>query len=132
MPAILEDYVSQAEKVIAGLPRKKDRDRRPTDEFELTTTQLRGILSLTAQLYDEAEGHVGETLPASLMEKVQYLRVRLVYQAGREQSVKAFVEQAHLLEALKEVGESRDKLLRFCRYLEALVAYKKFLDPKDK
>jgi CRISPR-associated protein Csm2 len=46
--------------------------------------------------------------------------------------VKAFVQRAKLLEALAEVGNSRKKLIEFCRYMEALAAYKKYLDPKDK
>lgn len=42
MSVIQDDYVKQAE-VIRGLPKKKNG-------FELTTTQLRVLLSLTAQL----------------------------------------------------------------------------------
>jgi CRISPR-associated protein Csm2 len=126
MAAIDKDYVNQAEQVIKGLPKKRD------DSFELTTTQLRVLLSLTAQLFDEAEAHVSPTLSASLQDKVQYLRVRFVYQAGREPAVKAFITRAKLLDALADIGDSRDNLLKFCRYMEALVAYKKFYDPKDK
>lgn len=126
MSVITDDYVKQAEKVITGLPKNRFGD------FELTTSQLRVLLSLTAQLFDEAQQHTAATLPAALVDKVQYLRVRFVYQAGREPKVKTFVGNAKLLEALEEIGDSRAKLLRFCRYMEALVAYKKFLDPKDK
>jgi CRISPR-associated protein Csm2 len=126
MTVIDDDYVTQAERVITGLPKNRFGD------FELTTTQLRVLLSLTAQLFDETQQSAEATLPRGLQDKVQYLRVRFVYQSGREPKVKAFVQQAKLLEALEEIGDSRDELLRFCRYMEALVAYKKFLDPKDK
>jgi CRISPR-associated protein Csm2 len=125
MSVIESDYVSQAERVIRGLPKDKK------GKFDLTTSQLRGLLSLTAQLYDEASLDTRPELSDSLQDKVQYLRVRFVYQAGRERSVKSFVEQAKLLEAIREIGSSREKLLKFCHYMEALVAYKKFLDPKD-
>ena len=126
MTVIDDDYVKQAERVISGLPKNRFGD------FELTTTQLRILLSLTAQLFDETQQSTEPILPRPLQEKVQYLRVRFVYQSGREPKVKAFVQNAKLLEALEDIGDSRDKLLQFCRYMEALVAYKKFLDPKDK
>jgi CRISPR-associated protein Csm2 len=126
MTVIEEDYVAQAERVIVGLPKSQRGD------FRLTTTQLRGLLSLTAQLFDEAELSVEPDLSPALRDKVQYLRVRVVYQAGRVPEVREFVSNAKLLEALAEIGESRDNLLRFCRYMEALAAYKKYLDPKDK
>lgn len=103
MSVIQDDYVKQAE-VIRGLPKKKNG-------FELTTTQLRVLLSLTAQLFDEAQQSANPTLPRQLKEKVQYLRVRFVYQSGREDAVKTFVRNAKLLEALEGIGDSRDGLL---------------------
>ena len=109
MTVIDDDYVTQAERVITGLPKNRFGD------FELTTTQLRVLLSLTAQLFDETQQSAEATLPSGLQDKVQYLRVRFVYQSGRELKVKAFVQQAKLLDALQEIGDSRDKLLRFCR-----------------
>ena len=125
MAVIEKGYVKQAEQVISALPKNRRGD------FELTTTQLRGLLSLTAQLFDEAELSLDSVLPQPLQDKVQYLRVRFVYQAGRDKAVKDFVTRAKLLDALQEIGDSREDLLRFCRYMEALVAYKKYLDPKD-
>lgn len=125
MTVIRDDYVKQAEQVIGGLPRNRNGD------YELTTTQLRVLLSLTAQLFDEAQQATDPVLSGELLDKVRYLRVRFVYQAGREKSVRSFVQQAKLLEALEGIGDSRAKLLVFCRYMEALVAYKKYLDPKE-
>lgn len=126
MPAINTQYVDQAKGVIEGLPKDK------WDKYQLSTSQLRNLLGLTAQIFDEAQQTPGDTIPKPLLAKVQYLRVRFVYQAGREPAVKAFVVKAKLLEALAEIGDSRERLIEFCRYMEALVAYKKFLDPKDK
>lgn len=124
MNVIQDDYVKQAEQVIRGLPKKNG-------DFELTTTQLRVLLSLTAQLFDEAQLSSDQNLSPALRDKVQYLRVRFVYQAGREKAVRVFVERAGLLDELAQIGDSRDRLLKFCHYMEALVAYKKFLDPKE-
>ena len=49
---------------------------------------------------------------------------------GRETAVKDLVEKAQILEALKEIKD-RETLQRFCRYMEALVAYFKFYGGKD-
>lgn len=130
MGAISEDYVDQARQVIEGLAEKESEGRRARWRF--STTQLRVLLSLTAQLYEDAEGATGPTLSQDLRDKVQYLRVRFVYQAGREPGVRRFIEEAKLLSALKEIGDSRVQLIKFCRYMEALVAYKKYLDTGDK
>ena len=53
--------------------------------------------------------------------------MRMVYEAGREPSVKTFIEEARLMKVLDEVGDSRERLITFCHYMEALVAYRKFL-----
>jgi CRISPR-associated protein Csm2 len=129
MPAIETDYVAQAKRVMESL---RPTDREGREKGGLTTSQIRNLLSLTSQIFDEAEGVSGDVIPQGLLDKVQYLRVRFVYQAGREPAVSAFVQEAKLLSALEEIKTSREKLIEFCRYMEALVAYKKYLDPNDK
>lgn len=49
-----------------------------------------------------------------------------MYESGRETSVKDFVQKAKILEELKKVKDSKSQFLLFCRYMEALVAYRKF------
>ena len=44
--------------------------------------------------------------------------------------IKDLVEKGQILEALKEIKD-RETLQRFCRYMEALVAYFKFYGGKD-
>lgn len=63
--------------------------------------------------------------------KLMRLRVRMVYDAGRERDVKDFVEQAKLLEYLKGVGDSREAMIQFAHYVEALVAYHRYLGGRD-
>ncbi|MCT8395110.1 type III-A CRISPR-associated protein Csm2 [Weissella soli] len=123
--AILTDetYVDKAEKVIKSL----DRNNRNPDEFKLTTTQIRNLLSLTSNLYDES---LGKQSLDGLTDKLAYLRVQFVYQAGREKTVKQLVENAEILGALKEINDVAS-LQRFSRYIEALVAYFKFEGGKD-
>ena len=125
--AILTDdnYVDKAEAAIKSLKRN-NRDRRNPDAFLLTTSKIRHLLSLTSALFDESnvKGY------PDLQVKIAYLRVQFVYQSGREFAVKDLVQQAQILEALKEVS-NKETLQRFCRYMEALVAYFKFYGGKD-
>lgn len=125
--AILTDdnYVDKAETAIKSLKRN-NRDRRNPDAFLLTTSKIRHLLSLTSALFDESnvKGY------PDLQDKIAYLRVQFVYQSGREFAVKDLVQQAQILEALKEVS-NKETLQRFCRYMEALVAYFKFYGGKD-
>ena len=125
--AILTDdnYVDKAEAAIKSLKRN-NRDRRNPDAFLLTTSKIRHLLSLTSALFVESnvKGY------PDLQDKIAYLRVQFVYQSGREFAVKDLVQQAQILEALKEVS-NKETLQRFCRYMEALVAYFKFYGGKD-
>ncbi|MEZ7547870.1 type III-A CRISPR-associated protein Csm2 [Streptococcus sp. 27098_8_82] len=123
-----ENYVDKAEEAIKNLKRN-ERDKRNPDAFLLTTSKIRNLLNLTSNLYDESNSKDY----SRLKDKVAYLRVQFVYQAGREFSVKNLVEEADILRALQEVQQMKNKetLQRFCRYMEALVAYFKFYGGKD-
>ena len=110
-----QNYVDLAEAVIKKLKRKNQTT------FFLTTSQIRNLLSLTSNLYDESNMKSFE----ELSEKISYLRVQFVYQAGRTEAVKDFVEKAEILEALRDIRDTKS-LQRFCRYMEALVAYFRF------
>ncbi|MBS4456712.1 type III-A CRISPR-associated protein Csm2 [Tuanshanicoccus lijuaniae] len=119
--AILNDknYVEKAELVIKQI--KDDRVGK-----QLTTTKIRNLLALTSALYDAVQLQSFD----SLMNRFNYLRVQFVYQAGRDDAVKVFVEKAKILESLSEVND-KASLIRFCRYMEALVAYFKYYGGKD-
>lgn len=119
-----ENYVDKAEGVIKGLSKKSDKNGEPI--YYLTTSQIRNLLSLTSSLYDESNVKAFE----ELSDKFAYLRVQFVYQAGRERAVKELIEKAQILDVLKEVKDIVS-LQRFCRYMEALVAYFKFYGGKD-
>lgn len=123
-----ENYVDKAEKAILQL-------KKNNDEFFLTTSQIRNILSLTSSISDKSNVRNFEELNSDL----SYLRVRLVYQSRRNEirfrgnkiyPVEDLLLQSDLLEALKEVKD-KVSLQRFCRYMEALVAYFKFYGGKD-
>ena len=124
-----ENYVDKAERAISLL----EKDNK--GNYLLTTSQIRNLLSLCSSLYDRSK----ERQFDELINDVSYLRVQFVYQSGRNSvkvnrqmffPVKDLVEKAQILEALKEIKD-RETLQRFCRYMEALVAYFKFYGGKD-
>ena len=123
-----ETYVSDADEVILEL-----QDKNFTVGFgqdnRLTTSQLRNLLSLTSTIYTDVQVHE----VTDIIDKIAYLRVQFVYQSGRNQAVKKFVELANILDILKQIQTKKDKesVLRFCRYMEALVAYFKFYGGRD-
>ena len=125
--AILTDdnYVDKAENVIKSLSRNT-RDSRNPEAFFLTTSKIRNLLSLTSTLFDESKVREYE----ELKDRIAYLRVQFVYQSGREEAVLDLVQKGEILPILKEIN-SRESLQRFCRYMEALVAYFKFYGGKD-
>ena len=125
--AILTDdnYVDKAENVIKSLNHTKDH-RNNKIKFFLTTTKIRNLLNLTSNLFDESKIREYK----ELADKIAYLRVQFVYQSGRETAVKDLVKKAEILDILKEIN-NKESLQRFCRYMEALVAYFKFYGGKD-
>ena len=65
-------------------------------------------------------------MTTELANEIKYLKIKLVYQAGREASVKDFVDKAELLSMIDAIQNDTKKYEEFARYIEALVAYRKF------
>ena len=124
-----ETYVEEAERAIKALKGKKDKKQNPVPI--VTTSKIRNLLAMTAELYNEALNCSKENLPQELVGRINYLKIRYVYEAGRENSVRNLVEEARILEHLNEVKGSRTQYLLFSRYMEALVAYRKFYVEND-
>lgn len=121
-------YVDQAEKVIRSL--EKNKDKRGITQW-ITTSKIRNLLAMSADLYNEVLGKK-EELPEDLRSRIDYLRVRFIYESGRDKDVEKFVKEANLIEALKEIQGSRKRFILFNRYLEALVAFHRFYGGKDR
>jgi CRISPR-associated protein Csm2 len=123
------DYVKEAETVILGLRRV---DRFGNEKFDLTTSKLRNVLGLVNQIYNEVILNTEDRLSQPIQDRIKYLKVRVVYEAGRDpRVVKEFVNKARLLEKIDGIGDSRKQFLEFSRYMEALVAYHRFYGGKD-
>lgn len=120
-----ENYVNQAEKVMREIC--SDQNRKNI----VTTSKIRNILSMVSDIYNDVRRWPKETLDSDMISRIQYLKMHVAYDAGREKSVKTLVEKAGIFQAIDEIGTSRDNLIVFCHYMEALVAYRKYLGERD-
>ena len=129
------NYVDEAEKAIKGLIEK---DKRGNERIKLTTSKIRNILMMVSDLYNEAIRVKGEKLDEDIVSRTKYMKMRLVYEIGRDKAdrgksgVEQFAEKAHLLDIIDSIGDKREDLILFCNYMEALVSYHKYYGGKDK
>lgn len=124
-----EHYVDEAQSVIERLKVKRDRNGKPIGL--LTTSKIRNLLAMTDDIYNDVVNLPDEKLSPDIAARIEYLRVRFVYESGRESTVKALVEEAKILDILKEIGTDRKNYILFTRYMEALVAFHRYYGGKD-
>ena len=128
-------YVDQAEQVIRTL-QSRTRERRDGTSVPVsmvTTSKIRNLLAMTSDIYNETLGLPQGPLPERLRSRIEYLRVRFIYEAGKdpEGRVRDFVTEAKILDILKEIQGDKDNFLLFAHYMEALVAFHKFYGGRD-
>lgn len=124
-----QNYVDEAEKVIKQLKDKKDRNGRTVQM--VTTSKLRNLLAMTADIYNVVMNEKDDKLSEDICSRIEYLRVRFMYEAGREPSVRNLVDESGIVEVLKGVNGSKKKYIIFNRYMEALVAFHKYYGGRD-
>ena len=126
-----DNYVDEAEKVIKTLKNKKMKNGK--DIPMVTTSKIRNLLAMTSDIYNETLNVSEAKLPERLCSRIQYLRVRFIYESGKDQDgkVRDFVETAKILKILNEIRGEKENFLLFARYMEALVAFHKFYGGKD-
>lgn len=128
------DVVTEAEKAIEGL---KYKDKNNRDRIDVTTSQIRKFLTAVnvvrnkVDLY-KAKNKGAEALSEELTAEIKFLKVNLLYQAGRTAAVKQFMTISKLDVIIDSIGDSLARFVKFTKYVEALVAYHKFLGGKDK
>ncbi|MFX4261132.1 type III-A CRISPR-associated protein Csm2 [Pelotomaculum propionicicum] len=122
-----ENYTAQADQVIQELKRSL------RDYQRFTTSKIRNILAMVSEIYNDVITEQDDLLSPELQSRIEYLKVRLVYECGREPYVvKPFVTKAGLLDLLNNIGGSRENFKKFSRYMEALVAYHRYYGGQDK
>ena len=140
-----DNYVKVAEEVLLSFKKeeedsKNNANNRRNSSFEIvTTTKLRNLLAMISDIYNDVvtpgstEGN-SDKLKADITKRINYLKVKVVYESGREESVKKLVDRANISKHLDDVIKSKSKtdFILFSRYMEALVAYRKFYFKGDK
>lgn len=119
------NYVDKAESVIKKLSGKNDPGEKTFNKV-ITTSKIRNLLSMTNDIYNQVIISQEKLLKPSIHERIEYLRIRFVYEAGRDQQVKSLLDAGDILDNLKTINKDRDNYILFCRYMEALVAFHKY------
>lgn len=137
--AVNYDAVEKAEKVIQSLIYK---DRNGNDRLSLTTSQIRKFLTAVNLVRNKVDFYMVQNkgvqqLSPELTAEVKFLKVNLLYQVGRNDNqrnnpVREFVEKGNLAQIIDSIGNNIKEFQKFCRYVEALVAYHKYYGGKDK
>lgn len=128
-----ENYVEKAEKAIKYL-KTENKDRKGRTKKMLTTSQIRNLLSISADIYNEImnqSAESGDKISAELNGRINYLRVRFIYEAGRDEKIKDFVEITDVLKIMDSIQGSKKNYLLFSKYMEALVAFHRYYGGKE-
>ena len=122
----MRDIAKEAEQAILNL---KDQNH---GKIYLKTNQIRKFLTAVNAITNKVNVYKAKHLDATeLPGEIQFLKVKVAYQAGRERSVKDFMKQSNMKQHIEAVGTSIAKYEAFAHYIEALVAYHKFYGGKD-
>ena len=119
------DFGDKAEKAILV---SNEKDKKRKEDKKLTTTKLRGIYALITNVSANIDSEDSFKKNES---DIKYLKVKMAYEAGREDSVRDFLQDSKLMALLDDVC-SYEKFVLYCRYAESLVAYFKFHGGRDK
>jgi CRISPR-associated protein Csm2 len=116
---LTKEYVDLAEKHISQ------------GEIKITTSKIRKFLTQVIEVYHDERIRQEETLSPESISRIQLIRMRMLYEAGRDPDVKNFVERTQLIEYLKGIGNSRSSFIDYTHYLEALVAYHRYYGGRE-
>ena len=117
-----DNYVDLAEQNMRMLFKKTQK---------ITTTKIRNLLSLITDCYQMENRRWEDTIASESVTALMNLRVRLAYEYGRDYATKDFIIQTKLLEYLSGIQNRREAFIRFFHYVEALVAYHRYLGGRE-
>lgn len=129
------DIIAKAENAIKSIMVK---DKFNNNVLMLKTGHIRKFLTSVNLVRDRVEVYKmsssgPERLSPELVAEIKFLKVKLLFLAGREKNiVGSFVEKAGLMEMIDGIGDSTAKFDEFARYIQALGAFHKFYGGKDK
>lgn len=100
-----ENYVEIAEKTMQDICNERDKKDRKIPP--VTTSKIRNLLAMTADIYNEVINSQNDKLSNEIMGRINYLKIRFVYEAGREPKVKTLVTKAEILQHIDEIKDSQ-------------------------
>lgn len=124
-----KNYVKKAEDVIKNLKDKKDKNGKTVQM--VTTSKIRNLLAMTADIYNDVISQSEMKLTEEQQSRIEYLKIRIIYESGRESTVKDLVKESGILKMIEEIGDKKKNFLLFSKYMEALVAFRKFYVAND-
>ena len=57
--------------------------------------------------------------------------MRFIYECGRDEKTKDLIDEADLLSILKQINGDKNNYILFYHYMEALVAFKRYMNKND-
>lgn len=132
------EVADKAQKVMKELKDSADRDRKSM----VTTSQIRKFLTAVNTITEKVNVFriqnpgEAEKLPEDLQAEIKYLKIKMAYQIGRNNSkwgnpVKDFADKADLMKEIDDIKDSVKAYQVFAKYMEALVAFHKFYGGRD-
>lgn len=124
--------MSEAKQIVSKL----DKDRG--GNILLSTNQIRKFLAGLNGIHNrilayQGSGKLeGDKLPEEIVDEIQYVKIKLIYQSGRSERgrgvnpIKDFMEKADIEKKMDDIGISKKKFEDFNRFIEAIVAYHKY------
>lgn len=141
------DVVDKAEQAIIEMNEKGyvGKDKMVRDKFgkekrvpKLTNSQIRKFLTAVNVVKNKvdmfwAKNNDAVSLPDELVTEIKFLKVNIVYQAAKDNTgaVKSFIMVTNLDKIINDIGNNANKFNKFCKYVEALVAFHKFYGGRD-
>lgn len=126
------NYVDIAEANIQKLKQEGTKFDRGKQQIQIvSTSKIRGLLSMVSDIYNDVLNEPKEDLSLDIRSRINYMKVHFYYEAGREKTVKKFLETAEVFTLIDEIKGKRSGFILFSRYMEALVAFRKFYVEKD-
>ena len=147
----MSDYVAKAESVIKQLSRnEKNEILLNTSQLRKILSAITDVKNKVSVEAAKNNDNIKKISPELQLE-IRFLKTILVYQAGREiekskeknnknnnkknnkksnyitiNAVDEFIEKADLISLLDKIGDDLKRFYRFCKYIEALVAFHKY------
>lgn len=121
------NYVDKAESAIKTLAKPDKRGKLCL----VTTSMIRNLLAMVSDIYNDVINCRDEELSKEIVGRIGYMKLRFYYEAGRKKEVEQLFKVAKVFDIINEIGNSRSNFILFSRYMEALVAFRKYYGGKD-